>query len=81
MGALRELIDQKDDPWLRLGAIKEMMNRLWGKSQRHVTLDTVATVYETMDDIRRDLIESGLPLDHLEASRLLKTIDNEETNK
>ena len=88
MKALRELIDQKDDNWLRLAAIKEMMDRLWGKSQQHVTLDadsTIAAVYETMDDIRRDLIESGLPLDHLEAPRLLKTIDveqnEEESNK
>jgi hypothetical protein len=36
---------------------------------------TIAAVYETVDDIRRDLIESGLPLDHPEAPRLLKTID------
>jgi hypothetical protein len=61
-----------------------MMDRLWGKAQQHVTLDTDATIasaYESIDDIRRDLIESGLPLNHREAPRLLKTIDNEETNK
>jgi hypothetical protein len=41
-------------------------------------------VYESIDDIRRDLIDSGLPLDHLEAPRLLRTIDvepNKEPNK
>jgi hypothetical protein len=41
-------------------------------------------VYESIDDIRRDLIDSGLPLDHLEAPRLLRSIDvdpNKEPNK
>jgi hypothetical protein len=64
----------KEHPWLKLAAIKEMMDRLWGKSQQHISLDTdatIATVYESIDDIRRDVIESGLPLDHLEAPRLL----------
>ena len=84
MTELHALVMQKEDPWLQLAAIKEMMDRPWGKSQQHISLDTdstIATVYESIDDIRRDLIESGLPLDHLEAPRLLKTIDNEETNK
>ena len=64
-----------------------MLDRLWGKSQQRITMDTdqtLATVYESIDDIRRDLIDSGLPLDHLEAPRLLRTIDvepNKEPNK
>ena len=64
-----------------------MNDRLWGKAQQHLSLDTdstIAAVYESIDDIRRDLIESGLPLDHLEAPRLLRTIDaepNKEPNK
>jgi hypothetical protein len=64
-----------------------MLDRLWGKSQQRITMDTdqtLATVYESIDDIRRDLIDSGLPVDHLEAPRLLRTIDvepNKEPNK
>ena len=64
-----------------------MLDRLWGKVQQHITMDTdqtPATVYESIDDIRRDLIDPGPPLNHLEAPRLLRTIDvepNKEPNK
>ena len=64
-----------------------MMDRLWGKASQHITMDadsTIAAVYETLDEVRQDLIDSGLPLDHLEAPRLLRTIDvepNKEPNK
>jgi hypothetical protein len=87
MAALRELIDQKEDGWLRLAAIKEMMDRLWGKASQHMTMDTdatIAAVYEPLDEVRQDLIDSGLPLDHLEVPRLLRTTDaepNKEPNK
>lgn len=71
---ISNLLDDPD-PEIRLAAAKEMMDRLWGKTQQHITIDqdaAIGTVYETMEDMRQSLIDSGLPLDHLEAPRLLK---------
>jgi hypothetical protein len=50
------------------------MDRCWGKTRTHVLDEdvTVPRVYETLEDVRRRLIERGLPIDHLEAPRLAK---------
>ena len=61
-----------EDPWLRFAAAKEILDRCWGKTHTHISIDedtTITAVYETMDEMRQDLIESGIPLDHLELVR------------
>jgi hypothetical protein len=72
--------DTKDE-WLQLACARELLDRAWGKPREVLTVDgevTVSAVYKSLEEMKQGLIEAGLPIDHLEAPRLL--IEHEPAN-
>jgi hypothetical protein len=67
---------EKKDPWLAFAAMKELNDRAWGKPREtHIVEQQDAVIlarYQTLDEIKAELIAHGLPIDHLEAPKLIE---------
>jgi hypothetical protein len=58
----------------RLLAINILLDRGYGKPKEHVQIEQhdVTMRYQTLDEIKAELIANGLPIDHLEAPKLIE---------
>ncbi len=63
-------------PWLAFACMKELNDRGWGKPRDTLVVEQQDAVmlarYPTLDEIKADLIPHGLPIDHLEAPKLIE---------
>jgi hypothetical protein len=70
-----QLACQNDDLKVAFNATRELMYWAHGKPREHVTVenqDTLSMRYQTLDEIKQELIANGLPIDHLEKPKLIE---------
>ena len=64
-----------EDEWLRLACANVVLDRGHGKPRDHVTVEqqeTIVARYPTFEEIKADLIRRGLPIDHMQAPKLIE---------
>jgi hypothetical protein len=73
--ALVDIMRTAEEPRDRLLAINILLDRGYGKPKEHVQIeqqDTLTKRYQTLEEIKAELIANGLPIDHLEAPKLIE---------
>jgi hypothetical protein len=70
-----DLMRTSKDEWLRLACANTILDRGFGKTREGQVVeqqDIVTRRYETLDEIKAELIANGLPIDHLSPPKLIE---------
>jgi hypothetical protein len=78
---LRSMMRNSKDDWLRLACANALLDRGHGKPREAAIFEqqeTLTARYQSLDEIKAELIANGLPIDHLEHPKLIELKPSEK---